>query len=438
MLPNIVFITCHDLGKHLNCYGQETVTSPNLDALANCGIVMDEAYCTAPQCSPSRSALHTGRHAHTNGVMGLTHEPFNWRLYPTEKHIAHLLKEGGYTTALVGEQHLTPHPQDLGYEFIQPNGPAPATAEKAYDYLRTAKQRGEPFYLEVGFVEPHRTYDYGGAKASYEKGVAVPPYLPNSKEARRDFADLQGAIAILDTAVGRVVQALRDFDLIENTWLIFTVDHGLAMPRAKGTLYDPGLEIALIMHWPAQGLTGGRRYNQLVSHVDVVPTILEGVGLPLPNNLQGHSYWPLLKGEAYNENEAIFGEKTYHTAYEPMRAIRTRTHKLIVNFEVGPLMDVPDDIRHSPIYPLMLDLITGQRPSIELYDLKADPLEINNLAGMPEQAGIEQDLKDRLLNWMEKTRDPLLDGPVPSPFYQKSRQSLSGNMHKGIEQSPHD
>jgi N-sulfoglucosamine sulfohydrolase len=429
--PNIVLITCHDLGKHLGCYSQETVNSPALDALARQGVVMDQAYCTAPQCSPSRSALHTGRHAHANGIMGLTHEPFNWRLHPGEKHMARLLQEAGYETALIGEQHLSHNPRALGYDEVQEAKTAVTVANAAAAFIEAHRGAERPFYLETGFVEVHRPYDWGGATPDSSLGVQVPSYLPDAPAAREEFAALQGAIAALDQGVGQIVTALEENGLTQNTWLIFTVDHGLAMPRAKGTLYDSGLGVALIMHWPAAGISGGRRYAQLVSHVDLVPTLLEGIGLPLPDNLHGRSYWPLLQGEAYRENEAVFAEKTFHTAYEPMRAVRTQSHKLIVNFEVGPLMDVADDVRHSPIYPLMLNRITGQRPPVELYDLQQDPEELANLAGNAETAVLEQEMVNLLVDWMQDTADPLLQGPVPSPYYRQTVGQLLGTNEPG-------
>jgi N-sulfoglucosamine sulfohydrolase len=430
MKPNILLITCHDLGKHLRCYGQNTVNSPAIDALAEKGVLMDQAYCTAPQCSPSRSALHTGRHAHANGVMGLTHEPFNWRLHPGEKHMARLLQEAGYFTALIGEQHLSPNPQELGYNEVQTAKTAVAVAQTAVDFLRSRRFDDKSFYLEAGFVEAHRPYDWGEAVPDNSLGVQVPAYLPDAAAAREEFAALQGAIQVLDQAVGQIVDALEESGLAENTWLVFTADHGLAVPRAKSTLYDAGIGVALIMHWPAAGLSGGRRYSQLVSHVDLVPTLLEGIGLPLPANLHGKSYWSLLQGKAYRENETVFAEKTFHTAYEPMRAVRTQSHKLIVNFEVGPLIDVADDVRHSPIYPLMLDRITGQRPPVELYDLQQDPEELTNLVGNAETAVLEQEMVDLLVEWMQNTADPLLRGPVPSPYYQQTMSYLLGKAEQ--------
>ncbi len=424
--PNIVFITCHDLGRHLSVYGWQSVPSPQLEAIGQRGIVFDNNFCTAPQCSPSRSVLHTGRHAHSNGMMGLAHGHFRWRLHDDEKHIAQYLKDAGYHTALFGIQHLIGDDQatSLGYEFTHPRGPARELGAAAADYI--GKLDSQPFYVEVGFFEPHRRYDYGDVAPDNSRGVDVPPYIPNIPEAKAEFAEAQGAIGALDSAVGQIFAALEANDLLENTWLIFTTDHGLAMPRAKCTCYDPGIETSLIMHWPAAGLTGGRRIGEMLSHVDMVPTLLDALAIAIPERLQGRSYWPLLQGEVYEPNEFVYAEKTFHTTYEPMRAIRTTTHKLIVNLDQDIAINVPGDIQRSPIYPHMLEQIATHRPHIELYDLQADPNEQHNLAGQSEVAAIERDLKQRLLDWMESTNDPILQGPVPSPYYHDALNMLRG------------
>jgi N-sulfoglucosamine sulfohydrolase len=432
MQPHIVLITTHDLGKHLSCYGQATVFTPAIQRVSDQGVTFDASFCTAPQCSPSRAALHTGRYPHAVGMMGLAHDPFSWRLHPDELHMAQRLRAAGYETALIGVQHLTDttsllqNPAELGYEMALPVAPAREVGEHAAAFLAAHADSDRPFYLEVGFVEPHRPYDWGGAQPDDSLGVSIPPYIPESPEARQDFAALQGIIRVMDEGVGIIWRALEEYHLAENTWLIFTTDHGLAMPRAKCTLYDPGIETALVMHWPGGGLTGGRRIEHMVSHVDMVPTLLEGLGLAIPGNLQGRGYWPLLQGQAYEPRRAVFAEKTYHTMYEPMRAIRTTTHKLIANFAEDVAINVPADVQHSPIYPTMLDAITRHRPYVELYDLLADPHETVNLAGQPGMADLERELKQELLAWMERTADPLLTGVPLSPQYHAVMRQLRG------------
>lgn len=429
MMPNILFITCHDLGRYLGCYGYETVSSPALDDLADQGTLFANNFCTAPQCSPSRAALHTGRHAHTVGMLGLAHSPFGWRLNPDEKHIASHLRDAGYETALWGVQHLTKTRDvaTLGYDWydkVDPVVAAPQLAARVADFLLDPERRKRPFYVEVGFFEPHRPYDWGGAEPDESRGTQIPPYLPDTPEARAEFAAVQGAISQLDGGIALVLKALNQSGLEEDTWVIFASDHGLAMPRAKCTLYDPGIETALIMRWPA-GISGGKRYMQLTSHVDVFPTIMEGLGLPAPANLHGRSYWSLLQQELYQPDDCIFGEKTFHTAYEPMRCIRTADWKLIVNFEVDTRVNVPDDIRQGPLYASQVGLFVGERPHVELYDLTSDPGETNNLAGHQDLGDVEQDLKRRLIAWMQETGDPLLHGAVASPYYESVIQDLT-------------
>ena len=332
MRPNIVFITCHDLGRHLGCYGQRTVASPALDNIAARGLLFERSFCTAPQCSPSRAALHTGRHAHANGMHGLAHEPFNWRLHDGERHLAHYLREQGYRTALFGIQHLTDAAgaPGLGYDELYERAPAAALGRAASDWLRARDGAAQPFYLEVGFFEPHRRWDFGDVKPDDHLGADIPAYLPQTPEARNETAELQGAIAALDAAVAQIVAALEARGLLQDTWLIFVTDHGLAMPRAKCTLYDPGIETALLMHWPGGGLRGGRRIPQLVTHVDVVPTVLEALGIKAPQRLHGRSFWPLLMDADYEARDAVFAGKTFHTAWEPMRGLRTEQYKLVL------------------------------------------------------------------------------------------------------------
>lgn len=426
---NVLFLTCHDLGRHLGCYGQATVRSPALDALAESGVRFERAFCTAPQCSPSRASLHTGRYPHTTGVMGLAHPPFDWSLPSHERHLAAILRDHGYSTALVGMQHLISHgsAEELGYQHVLPVAPAPEAAEAAVAMLAELAASEQPFYLEVGFEEPHRPYDYGGAQPDDSLGVAVPPYLPDGPEARQDFAAFQGAIGAMDAGVGRVLDGLRELGLAAETWVVFTADHGPAMPRAKGTLYDPGIAVALLMRWPGGGIGSDRSVSELISNVDVVPTLLEGLGLPAPGNAQGRSFWPLLAGKSYEPRTDIFAEKTFHTAYEPMRAIRTGTHKYIVNLELSTAVDVPADVRESPIYPLMIPELSRVRDHIELYDLGADPWERTNLAGRREVADVESELRARLVQWMRETDDPLLKGPVASPYYHEALRRLHGD-----------
>lgn len=428
-MTHLVMIDCHDLGRHLGCYGWQTVHSPNLDRLAARGVRFANSFCAAPQCSPSRAALYTGRYPHATGMLGLAHAPFSWRLNDDEIHLAAYMQRAGYETVLVGGQHVTRGDPEsirqLGFEQVYMTTDANEIARTATAFLQQSHER--PFFLNLGFFETHRDETGGFRRWSPDEaqGVEVPDYLPDTAEARQEFAALQGAVKQLDNAVGAVLSALEAHNLLQDTWVIFTTDHGIAMPRAKCTMYDPGIATTLLMLSQPFGLIGGRVIEDLVSHVDLVPTLLDALDIQPPNTLHGRSYWPLLQSQPYQPREYIFAEKTYHTAYEPQRAIRSTRFKFIANLEVD-ITNVAADIQHSPIYPQMIDALTQERPPLELYDLEADPLEQRNLADDAAYASVKRDLTAALHQWMQDTADPLLAGPVASPYYHDAMRQLRG------------
>ncbi len=421
-MPNLIIIDCHDIGQHLGAYGWKTVPTKNLDALAARGIRFENNFGTAPQCSPSRAGLYTGRYPHSNGMFGLAHDPFNWRLNPGEIHLANILKAAGYSTALIGIQHVTAHDpsaiQELGFQQVILSHKPQDVVEHVKGYFTQRPQT--PFFLKIGFEYPHRDENgtFKQAPPDSSLGVEIPPYLPQTPEAQQELAELQGVIREMDIAVGQIWDILSDAGLLEDTWLIFTTDHGIAMPMAKCTLYDPGIETALMMYAEPFGLVGGEVYPHLISNVDLVPTILEMLDVAHPPNIQGQSFANLLRKQSFLGRDSIFAEKTFHTAYEPQRAIRTRRYKLIWNVEIG-IVNVPGDVMHSPIYPQMIEAITQERPHFELYDLQNDPLERDNLVDNPQYSEIFHDLRQKMLSWMLETGDPLASGPIASPFYEK-------------------
>jgi len=424
---NLLIIDCHDLGQHLGSYGWKTMPTPNLDTLAAKGLRFENHFCTAPQCSPSRSGIYTGRYPHANGMFGLAHDPFNWRLNPDEKHLARILRDAGFQTTLIGIQHVTGFDtrliEELGYQNNWSVIKARDVGEMTSKFFEESVQ--EPFFLKIGFFYPHRD-DHGRyfqEPPDRSLGVAIPPYLPQSDQAAEEMAEFQGLVGEMDKSVGRILSKLEETGMLADTLVIFTTDHGIAMPRAKCTLYDPGIATALIMYSQALNLVGGKVVHDLISNVDLVPTILDLMVIDPPPNLQGQSFAGLLREQAYQAREEIFAEKTFHTTYEPQRAIRTKRYKLIWNVEAG-IINVPGDIMHSPIFPQMIDEITEERPYFELYDLLNDPLEHHNLIDDPAYAEIFDDLRQRLLAWMEETQDPILQGPIKSPFYDHGKAQL--------------
>lgn len=429
MRPNILLVHWHDVGRHLATYGWPSVPSPNVDALAAEGIRFDEAYCTAPLCSPARGSLFTGRYPHSNGLMALSH--LGWEYHEEERTLPALLAEEGYYTALFGFQHESRDATSLGFHQVtQIGGPeqycGPVT-DLAVDFIENRAVRHEPFFLTVGFFETHRPYWEGEGLGHYEHAdpdeVEVPPYLPDNEHTRRDLAGFYGSIRTADAATGRLLDALDSAGLADDTWVIFTTDHGVAFPRAKSTLFDPGLEVALIMRLPATARGEPEVCSDLISHVDVLPTVLDMLGLPIDTAVQGVSFAPWLRGEEdHLPRGEVFGEKNWHDIdqYDPMRCIRTPTHKYVRSYEQHPTLLMSGDIETSPTRAGMGDDHLSPRAPEELYDVVADPHEQNNLVGDPRHDETRRRLAARLEEWREATDDPLLAGPLPSPFGQTS------------------
>jgi N-sulfoglucosamine sulfohydrolase len=440
--PNVLLLHCHDLGQHLGCYGESTVQSPNLDRLAAEGVRFANHFCSAPQCSPSRASIFTGRYPHSNGVMGLTHADFAWDLHPGERHLGQILSDAGYATAGVGVIHETRSgARRCGLAEYDAATPAVDMATAAIARLREYSKSGsKPFYLQAGCIEPHRlastnlSADQGfvGAQLKPDKtlGVKVPPYLRDTGGTRIELAELQGAVRHMDEQMGRILTAVSELGLAPNTLVIFTTDHGIAMPRAKCSLYEPGLRTSLIIRYPSRdGWHGGAVHKQLMTNIDELPTILDLLGVPTPAAVQGRSYAALLNGPgaSYTPRDLIFGELTYHDYYDPRRSVRNQTHKLIVNFSSAPAFMDPSQSwrpRSDTITPPNHAL--AYHPAFELYDLSKDPWEQRDVSGDATQTGALSELRRQLISHLKLTKDPILDGAVSGPLHLRSQAWLEG------------
>jgi N-sulfoglucosamine sulfohydrolase len=410
-LPNILIITTHDTGRYFGCYGVPTASTPAIDALSRTGFQLDRMFAVCPICSPSRASLATGRYPQSHGVTTIVNRAQGIALHPDEIHLAQRLKSAGYTTALCGLQHEIPPSDPLPFDQVianQPRQSAPAVAHATAGFITEST---EPFYAQIGFFETHTPYDFGDARPDDSHGVTLPPHLIDNAEARDWMARLQGALKQADTGVKILLDALEQSGKAGNTLVVFTVDHGLELPRAKWFLYDPGLEVACLVRWPDAGITGGKRADRLCSNVDILPTLLELIGLPGDDRIQGISFADTLLGHPVRKKrDAVFG---YQSGYVS-RCIRTDDHKLIVNFEQHAPCTCPGDVarprQDEPISPL-----------VECYDLRSDPLEFNNRIDDPEAAPAIEQLRKRLRAWMVEQNDPLLEkNALNNPFHAQA------------------
>jgi len=407
--PNILIVITHDTGRHLGCYGRN-VETPNLDKLADEGIIFTNLFCTAPQCSPSRASLLTGKYPHNHGLIGLAHRGF--RLNMNEPLLPALLKHAGYSTYLFGFQHESSDPYSLGYQkvFKAKSNSCLDVTPLVLDFL--AKKPKEPFFVMVGFSETHRPFpEYDGPIDNIE-GL---PYLPDVEDVRRDLASLYILVRRVDEKVGEILRAVDNIGLRQNTLVVFTTDHGVAFPGAKATLFDPGIEIAMLMRGPG-GFEEGKRIDTLLSNLDFAPTILDLCGIPIPREMQGRSMLPVIRGESDRLHDWIFVEQTYHAAYDPLRGVRTERFKYIRSFEKRPFWFPPNvDGGLSKEVARRFGYFSKPRPTEMLFDLYKDPWERKNLAADPSYADALEKMRTILEEWMRRTNDPLLKGYVPPP-----------------------
>jgi N-sulfoglucosamine sulfohydrolase len=419
--PNIILFITHDQGQFLGCYNSpqtpNSLKTPNLDNLAKYGIRFTNYFCTAPQCSPSRGGIQTSLYPHQNGLMGLVDR--GWTLPESNKTLPMYLKENGYSTHLMGFQHESFDAYSLGYDTISKR-----RTEFFYnchkmnkDYQAFFKEHqlnGKPFYLNIGLDQVHRPFRIWSGPPVNPENVKIPPYLPDNEIVRKDLSQFYSSIQGVDDCIGNILEMLEECGLKDDTLFIYTTDHGEAYPRAKCTLYDPGIKTLLLMSYPnSDDIKKGNVYNQMISNIDLMPTLLDLIGVDLPEKVEGRSFLSLLQGKKYIFRKEIYSEKSFHEIYDPIRSIRTERFKFIKNYEKN--MDryqIPGDMRQDELGKYFLKIVEKNRPTEEFYDLEDDPNEQNNLIDNPNYEEIIKELKDKLIDWMRRTEDPLLKGKI--------------------------
>jgi arylsulfatase A-like enzyme len=437
--PNIVLIIADDLAwDDCGAYGNTKVSTPNIDLLARQGMKFNQAFLTAPSCSPSRSSIITGLYPHNTDA-----EQLHWPLPAGKLTFVELLKASGYYTAQAGKWHLGDAVKDR-FDLVCETGTegfqlAPDGAQSALHgdgsgcerWVQTLRERppDKPFFLWLAAVDPHRPYsDSIIAKPHSPHVVTVPPYLPDVPAVRTDLALYYDEIARLDAYVGNVMNELERQEIVHNTLVLFISDNGRAFPRDKTTLYDGGIKTPWIIRWP-DAVQAGQVCNQLVSAVDIAPTFLRLAGLDVPGSFEGTDFSPLLLNPESPVREWIYAEDHWHDVEDYTRAVRTVEFKYIRNFYTDLPNTPPADALRSLTFQAMRklrdagSLTTAQmrcfevpRPEEELYELQNDPFELNNLAGKPEADTLLTSLRKRMDEIRSETNDRLPAFRTPDEF----------------------
>ena len=425
--PNILVIIADDWSyPHASAYGDRVVKTPTFDRVAREGVLFRNAFAAAPSCTPSRASLLTGRAVHQLGEGGNLWGflPSRFDVYPDR------LESAGYVIGHTSKG-WGPGNFQAGGRARNPAGPQFASFDEFYKQA----PKDKPFCFWFGSTDPHRPYENGTGAGSGLKAedVLVPAFLPDTPEVRSDILDYYYEVERIDREAGAIIAALERAGQLDNTLIVWTADNGLPFPRAKANLYDGGTHVPLAIRLPDR-VKGGRTLDDFVVLTDLAPTLLEAAGLKPTPGMTGRSLMTLLGGQRQPGRDKVFLERERHANVRrgdlsyPARAVRTQDFLYIRNFRSDrwPAGD-PEmyfavgefgDIDGSPSKDLLLarqsdpaiakyfNLATAKRPAEELYDLRKDPGQINNVAMKEEYARTKKDLRAALDKWMRDTGDP--------------------------------
>ncbi len=418
--PNFLWLIAEDFGPELACYGTKQVTSPNIDGLAAKGMRYTRAYTTAPVCSASRSAFMTGMFQTTIGAHNhRSHRDDGYQLPAGVKVVTEWFRDAGYFTANVRDL-----PESFGFKGSGKTDWNFTPPEKPFDSAKWDDLKSnQPFVAQINFQETHRKF-HAPAKADPAK-VEIPPYYPDHAVTRGDWAQYLDAASELDRKVGLILEQLRADGLEGNTVVIFTADHGQAHVRGKQFCYEEGLHVPLIVRWPERlaapaGYQPGTVTDRFVQSIDIAPTILALGGAAKPAGMQGQVF---LGDRSEAPRTHVFGarDRCDETVFR-FRTVRDDGYRYIRNFTPErPFLQKNDYKERSyPVWNLLKELhaagkLTPEQavlcqptmPAEELYDLRADPHEIRNLASSADpvhQAKLKE-LRGVLETWIEETND---------------------------------
>ena len=442
---NILWLIAEDMGPQLACYGTQQVWTPALDKLAAEGARFTLAFTTAPVCSASRSAFNTGLYQTTLGAHNhRSHRDDGFALPANVKIISHRMAEAGYFTANVVDL-----PASCGFKGSGKTDWNFNYEGKPYQSKDWAELKGhQPFYAQINFKESHRTY-HSPAKADPEK-VVIPPYYPDHPVTRKDWAQYLDEITEFDRKVGLVLQQLEADGMAENTLVVVMGDHGQSMVRGKQFCYDEGLHIPLLMRWPkalpvAEGFKKGGVDDRLVEAIDLPATFLDLAGVKKPEGMQGRV---LFGPRREPDRPYAFGarDRCDETVFR-FRTARDHQFRYIHNFMPERPFLQPNRYKESqyPVWNLLKELdqegklnetqkflTAPHMPAEELYDIKADPYQIHNLAGDPKYADVLVKMRGVTDQWIEQSND---QGRIAEPTeliqkLQNERQPAEGEKSK--------
>lgn len=447
--PNILFIVSEDNGPEMGCYGTP-IQTPNLDKLASEGVLFERAYVPQAGCSQSRAAFLTGLYPHQNGQIGLA--TWKYQMFQDETpNVTTSLKKAGYRTGIIGKLHVNPE-SAFDFDWL-PAYPALRTANFKRNHLDKYATEADlfinasddPFYLQVNYPDAHEPFltqvDGIPAVPLTAKDVEALPYMGvTDEQLRQKTADYYNCMLRLDHYIGELLEVLKRSGKYENTLIVYIGDHGADLLRGKRTSYEGGVRIPLI-------ISDGRLHSKasktksMVSTLDLYPTFLAAAGIDVPAYLPGFSLMPLVNGGKVKDRKYLFTEYHVHSNHNPypQRTVRDNRYKLIHN--LVPSYDNPGyeyTLDHVIKYskselqasasPRIFKAYEQMKhpPEFELYDLKKDPFEFENLVASGKHQKVLEKMKKVLHQWQLDTNDPMIDPMV-------AKQVFDAILETGIE-----
>jgi uncharacterized sulfatase len=439
--PNILFVISDDQGfPHASAYGSAFVETPGFDRIASEGLLFNNVYCAVPQCSPNRASILTGRYLWQNAEAG-THAS----LFPADLEVfTDRFIEAGYEMGATGktwapgmiDQTNRVKNRDLIGKICTTGHGDEGEFWPAFQSFLQERDQDKPFFFWFGTYDPHRPYQAGEGLESGKtlEDVDVPPYLPDCEAVRSDFLDYACRIERFDSNLVKMIGLLEATGQLDQTIILVTSDNGMPFPRAKGNAYDAGVHVPMAIRWGDRVLAG-REIDDLISHIDLAPTLLDAADLPIYKEIEGRSFLELLlypdapdrkplRQSLFYGRERATSARPDNLGY-PVRTIRTEQYQLVWNMkperypagnrlhesealavknEILSRREVDD--RTGKMY----DKTFGLRPEFELYDMDADPFGLDNLAEDQAYRKEFDELFRMLKRQLVDNKDPRLFG----------------------------
>ncbi|KAL4240735.1 hypothetical protein ACF0H5_001523 [Mactra antiquata] len=463
---NVLVLIADDAGFETKVYNNTVCKTPNINNLAEKSVIFKNAFTSVSSCSPSRSVILSGLPQHQNGMYGLHQGYHHFMSFDEVRSLPKILKKHDIRTGIIGKKHVGPesvYPFDYDktepkHDILQVGRNITNIKLLVRTFLQQQQYDTRPFFLYIGFHDPHRCEhthpEYGSFCEKFDNGepgmgtipdwkpiqynpdeVDVPYFIQNTSTSRLEISKQYTTISRLDQGIGLVLNELKTYGYDKDTLILYSSDNGIPFINGRTNLYDSGMAEPFLVSSPYHTARHGQVSDVLVSHVDIVPTVLHWFGISYPkytiNGIPvqptGKSLLPVLKSEVYEENQPVFASHNLHevTMYYPMRVVRTKQYKLIHNLNYRMPFTIDQDFFISDSFQDLLNRTRSgtktywfkalkdyyYREPWELYNINVDPHETKNLINDSSLNSVIKYLKQELVTWQNITGDPWICSP---------------------------